>query len=101
MESLRELANRLDEAAGTLTGVGRELAGGGRAYPELGGDGPGQLTQTSRALTEQWWAAIDARAREAAVTADRLADLAAILRTMAAAYTDTDDAARRRHAEEA
>ncbi|MGW4462881.1 hypothetical protein [Micromonospora sp. NPDC004704] len=101
MESLRELANRLDEAAGTLTAAGRELGRLDRTSPAPGSDGPGRLAETVHALTGQWLAATGARATEATVTADRVADLAARLRVVADGYTDTDDAARRRHAEEA
>ncbi|WP_329106598.1 hypothetical protein OG792_01500 [Micromonospora sp. NBC_01699] len=101
MESLRELADKLDEAAGTLTAAGRELGRADRARPALRVDGPGRLTGTIRALGEQWQAAIGARATEATLTADRVADLAATLRLVADGYADTDDAARRRHAREA
>jgi hypothetical protein len=101
VESLRELANRLDEAAGALTGAGRTVATAGTSYSLVGADGPGRLADTGRALSEQWLAATDARAREAATTAARLAELASTLRVVAAAYTDTDDTVRRRHAEEA
>ncbi|MEV4626665.1 hypothetical protein AB0J90_10305 [Micromonospora sp. NPDC049523] len=101
MESLRELANRLDETAGSLTDIGRELGRVDRTAPAPGGEGSGRLAETIRALTEQWSAATGARATEATVTADRVADLAARLRVVADGYTDTDEAARRRHAEEA
>ncbi|MFK3981503.1 hypothetical protein ACI2K4_14140 [Micromonospora sp. NPDC050397] len=101
MESLRELANRLDEAAATLAAAGPALTAAGRTEPSPGEAGTGRLTEVTRALFEQWSAAATARAQEAATGADRLADLAATLRQVADGYADTDDAARRRHAEEA
>lgn len=99
MESLRELANRLDEAAETLAAAGPALTAAGRTDPTPGG--AGRLADATRALVGQWSAAATARAEEAGTGADRFADLAATLRLVADGYADTDDAARRRHAEEA
>ncbi|MFI6763338.1 hypothetical protein ACIBF5_29815 [Micromonospora sp. NPDC050417] len=100
MESLRELADRLDEAAATLTGAGRDLTAAGRSDPVPDGAGTGRLTETTRALTGQWSAATECRAHEAVTAADRIAGLAANLRLVAEGYADTDDAVRRRHAQE-
>ncbi|RKR89796.1 hypothetical protein BDK92_4153 [Micromonospora pisi] len=100
MESLRELADRLDEAAATLTGAGRGLAAASGSDRVPDAAGTGRFTETTGALTGQWSAATGARAREAVTAADRIADLAANLRLVAEGYTDTDDAARRRHAQE-
>ena len=101
MDSLRDLAGRLDEAGGTLAGVARELAYAGPPETAFGVDAPGRLGEVGRALHEQWVAATDSRAREATTTADRLAATAAALRVAATGYADTDDAARRRHDGEA
>jgi len=100
VDSLRDLAGRLDEAAATLTAAAGTVAAVGPAGSAFGVDGPGRLGELGRALHGQWAAATDARAREAARAAGLLAETATTLRTTAESYADTDDAARRRHAEE-
>jgi hypothetical protein len=95
MDSLVELAARLDEAARAMTRAGTTLAHldpGGVAF---GGAGPGRLGETGRALHNQLVRAIGARSREAAAAGARLADTAQALRWAAAGYLDVDDAARR------
>jgi hypothetical protein len=101
VDSLRALAGRLDEAAATLTAAAHTVAVAGPPYPAFPVDAPGRLADLGHALHEQWAAATEARAREAAALAVRLTDAAATLRLVAANYADTDDAARRRHPEEA
>ncbi|MEV4760583.1 hypothetical protein AB0J86_36525 [Micromonospora sp. NPDC049559] len=101
METLRDLAGRLDEAAVTLTAATYEVARTGPAPRAFGADAPGWPGELGRALYEQWISATAARSREAAVAAARLADAATTLRVVAAGYDDTDEAARRRHAGEA
>jgi hypothetical protein len=94
-----EFAGRLDEAAALLAAAAQAVAYDGPPQPVFGADGPGRPGDLGRALHESWVAATTARAREAAVAAARLTDVASRLRTVVEAYDDVDHAARR-HVEE-
>ena len=100
MDSLREHADRIERAAVDLANAASALAAAAPAEQDFGVDAPGQLGELGRALHGQWAAAVDARIREAALAADLLIDAADVLRTAVDTYAETDDAARRRHAEE-
>jgi hypothetical protein len=99
VDTLRKLAGRLDEAAATVTAVAHQVEAAGPPHPAFGADGPGWPGELGRALHEQWLAATGARAREAAATAARLADVATAVHVAATGYAETDHAARHRHAE--
>jgi hypothetical protein len=100
METMRDLAARLDRAAARLASAARVIEYAGPSHAAFGVEGPGRLADVGYALHQQWVAATVARAREAELAGERLADVAAALRMVAADYADTDDAARRRHTEE-
>lgn len=93
-----EFAGRLDEAAALLAAAAQAVTYAA-PQPVFGVDGPGRPGDLGRALHERWVAATAARAREAAVAAVRLTDVASRLRTVVEAYDDVDHAARR-HVEE-
>jgi hypothetical protein len=101
VDSLRDLAGRLDQAAETLAASAHEVARTGPAYAAFGADAPGWPGELGRALHDQWVAATGARAREAAIVAAHLTDAAATVRVVARAYVDVDDGARRRSSGEA
>ncbi|MEV1287774.1 hypothetical protein [Micromonospora sp. NPDC049679] len=101
MESLRDFAGRLDDAAATLTVTVYAIADLGPPASAFGADAPGSFGELGRALHAQWVAAVGARGREAAATAERCVDAAGAVRVAADAYAETDDAARRRLPEEA
>ncbi|GAB2929428.1 hypothetical protein GCM10027280_16180 [Micromonospora polyrhachis] len=96
MDSLRDLADRLDEAATALDTAARTLATVAPDPIVLGADTPGWPGAVGRALHHQWSAATAARSSEAARVASHLADVAASVRVAAAGYADADAAARRR-----
>lgn len=100
MDSPRDVAGRLDEAAANLSTAAATVAAVGPGERAFGVDGPGRLGELGRALHGQWLAATDARVREASGAASLLAETAGALRAAAGAYADVDDAARRRHPEE-
>lgn len=96
------LADRLDRAADTLTAVDRRMPALTVAVTAFGGSGtdaqagaglPGRL---ARQLHAHWTAVLDARSREAASAAARLADAAQSVRATSQHYADTDDTVRRR-----
>ncbi|MGN9905957.1 hypothetical protein ACTMTJ_00220 [Phytohabitans sp. LJ34] len=99
MQTLRDLAAGFDDAATALTAAGRRLAHLEPPASSFGAGGPGRLGELGRALHRQWLDAFDARAREAALASDRLAEVAGALRVTAADYSDVDDAARGRAGE--
>ncbi|MGW0432373.1 type VII secretion target [Micromonospora sp. NPDC003197] len=101
MDSLRDLADRLDAAATALDVAARTLATVAPAPIELGADTPGRPGELGRALHQQWLTAATARSSEAARAAGHLADVAASVRVAAAGYADVDEAARRRQPGEA
>lgn len=100
MDNLRDHASRIDQAAVNLTGAASELAAAVPSEEDFGAGAPGLLGEVGLALYGQWVAVTDARIREATLVADLLLDTAHALRLAADSYADTDDAARRRHAEE-
>ena len=99
MDSLVELAARLDHAAQTMARAGATLAGADPGSVAFGAAAPGQLGETGRALHAQLASAIGARSREAAAAGARLADTAQAVRWAAAGYLEVDGAARQRLAE--
>lgn len=101
MDSLRKLADRLDDAGGDLAELARRLPYVGPGERAFAVDGPGRLGEVGRALHRQWLVALDNRTRELTGAAERLADTAAALRTAETEYADRDDTVRRRHAGEA
>jgi hypothetical protein len=98
MDTLADLAARLDDAAGVLGGVTPRLSETGLHSAAFGAEAPGQPGELGRALQAEWERALTARAREAAVAAARLADAAQTLRIVATGYADADDSARERQA---
>ncbi|MDG4833831.1 hypothetical protein O7627_31645 [Solwaraspora sp. WMMD1047] len=100
METLTELARRLDRSAETLPTAARAIGHTGPTPEAFGADGPGRLAEVGRALHEQWLSAAVARTREAEAFAARLAETAATLRAVAECYTNADDTARRRQPEQ-
>jgi hypothetical protein len=100
VDNLRDHASRFDRAAANLTDAASELAAAVPSEQDFGADGPGLLGEVGLALYGHWAAVTDARVREATLVADLLLDTADALRLAAESYADTDDAARRRHAEE-
>jgi hypothetical protein len=96
MDSLAELAARLDEAALAMSRAAATLAGLDPGGGPLGVAGPGRLGETGRVLHGQLVEAIGARSREAVAAGARLADTAQALRRAAAGYLDVDSAAGRR-----
>jgi hypothetical protein len=95
---MEQLADRLDRAADTLTTMDKRMPAHAVAAPAFGardaeGGLPGRL---GRELHEHWTAVLDARSREAASAAARLADTAQSVRDTLRHYGDTDDLVRRR-----
>jgi hypothetical protein len=99
MDSLAELAARLDRAAQAMAQAGATLAALDPGSVAFGAAAPGRLGETGRALHAQLAGAIGARSREAAAAGARLADTAQALRWAAAGYLEVDDAAHRRVSE--
>jgi hypothetical protein len=99
VDSLRQLAARLDESAALLSDAAHMMPAVGPPAPAFGVDGPGRLGELGRTLHGVWVDVVGARAREAATTAARLADAATALRAISDAYADADEAARRRRPE--
>ncbi|SDZ35223.1 hypothetical protein SAMN05444365_11117 [Micromonospora pattaloongensis] len=96
MESLRQYAGRLDDAAATLAGAARAIVDLAPPASAVGCNAPGRLGEVGRALHATAVTAATARGREAEVLAARLADAATGLRAVADGYAETDAAARRR-----
>ncbi|MFU8871007.1 hypothetical protein [Micromonospora sp. SL4-19] len=101
METLRDLAARLDEAGATLATLARTVTATDPPHPAFGAHAEGRPGEIGRALHRQWTAATGDRAREADAAAARLAAAAAALRAAADRFVATDDFARRRLAREA
>lgn len=89
MESMREAADRLDDAASTLDSAYRKLVDLETAT-WIGVDAPGRLGELHRSLSTQWTRVVEGHAREAASTAARLAGAAESLRIAASAYAEAD-----------
>lgn len=101
MESLGDLAVRLDAAADSVAEARAALEGFAFDPPGFAVDGPGRLGELGRALHAQWSAALAARSREAAAAGARLEDTAQAVRVSAAGYHEADESAARRHRGEA
>jgi hypothetical protein len=93
----------LDDLAAAFATVGARLTAAAAALPvadpgasAFGGGATGRLGELGRELHRGYVAALDARAREAAAHGARLSAAADSLARAAAAYADTDEAARRR-----
>jgi hypothetical protein len=99
MDSLRDIAGRVDESADSVSCTSRVLAGldpGGAAF---GAGAPGRLGEIGRTLHAQFVSALAARSREAAAAGARLADTAQHLRWAADRYAEVEDVAQRRRRE--
>ncbi|QLQ38958.1 hypothetical protein [Micromonospora robiginosa] len=101
MESLRALADRLDDAGATLATLARTVTATDPPHPAFGAHATGRPGEVGRALHRQWMAATADRAREAQAAANRLAAAAAALRSAAERYAAADEAVSRRFAREA
>ncbi|WP_127500099.1 hypothetical protein [Actinoplanes solisilvae] len=87
------LADRLDQAADSLTALAREVPSLALAPDAFATQGlPGQV---GRALHERWAAVLEARARETSSAAARLAEVARSVRTTRRHYAETDEAVER------
>jgi hypothetical protein len=91
-----ELADRLDDAAATLSRVGRSLPDLGVPAAAFAADDAGLPGRLGRALHTHWDGVLTARAREAADAAGSLTDTAGAVRRTARAYDLADEAAARR-----
>ncbi|MBX6357233.1 MAG: hypothetical protein IRZ05_15455 [Micromonosporaceae bacterium] len=96
MDSLAELAARLENAAQGMASASAALAALDPGDVAFGAAAPGRLGETGRTLHAQLLGAVGARSREATAAGARLADAAQALRWAAAGYLDVDDEARRR-----
>jgi hypothetical protein len=101
MESLPDLAARLDAAANRVAGARAVLDGLAVDAPAFAADAPGRLGEIGRVLQAQWAAALAARSREAAAAGGRLEDAAQAVRIVAGGYREADRSAARRLATEA
>jgi uncharacterized protein (DUF1501 family) len=95
---MEQLADRLEQAADTLTTLDKRMpvhavAAGAFGAHDAGGGLPGRL---GRELHEHWRAVLDARSQEAAAASARLTDTAHSVREALRNYGDTDDLVRRR-----
>ena len=92
------VADRLDQAADTMTALAREVPSLTVTPGLFAGAGlPGQVGQ---ALHERWTAVLEARTREASSAAVRLAEAARSVRTTRRHYAETDEAVERRFTQE-
>src|SRR3954471_23768720 len=90
------LADRLDRAADTLATVDRRLPALTVAAAAFGADDAGVPGRLGRQLHARWAAVLEARGREAADLAGRLAEAAGAVRAVARDYALTDEMVRRR-----
>ncbi|WP_250002250.1 hypothetical protein [Actinoplanes sp. M2I2] len=112
-----DVADRLDQASDALTALSRDVPtlavvpGAFAARPALipaaARPGPGAVPAGSalpdlvgRALHDHWDAVLEARAREASVTAVRLGEIARSVRVTRQHYAATDETAERRFKQE-
>jgi hypothetical protein len=95
---MEQLADRLEQAADTLTTMDKRMPAYAVAPATFGatGSGGGLPGRLGRELHVHWTAVLDARSREAASAAMRLADTAQSVRAALRHYGDTDDQVRRR-----
>jgi hypothetical protein len=94
------LADRLDRAADTLSTIDHRLPALAVDAVAFGAQDAGIPGRLGRDLHGHWSAVLDARAREAAGLAARLAEAAGAVRTTARQYTETDATVARRFAGE-
>jgi hypothetical protein len=90
------LADRLDRAADTLTAVDKRMPALTVAATAFGASDAGVPGRLAHELHAHWTAVLDARSREAASAAARLADAAQSVRATSQHYADTDHMVRRR-----
>ena len=90
------LADRLDRAADTLATVDRRLPALAVKASAFGADDTGVPGRLGRELHGRWAAVLEARGREAADLASRLAEAAGAVRAAQRAYAETDEGVRRR-----
>ncbi|GAA2566509.1 hypothetical protein GCM10010435_44740 [Winogradskya consettensis] len=90
------IADRLEAAADSLTGLERALPMLAASPGSFGADGEGLPGRVGGQLHQLWASALAARSREAADAARHVTGLAAEVRAAAKAYTETDDEAGRR-----
>ena len=95
---MEQLADRLERAADAMTTVDRRMpshvvSAAAFGAQESGGGLPGRLGYE---LHARWVAVLDARSREAADAAARLAGTAQSVRSTLRHYGETDDLVRRR-----
>jgi hypothetical protein len=95
---MEQLADRLEQAADTLTTMDKRMPGHaveGSVFGanDPGGGLPGRL---GHELHEHWTAVLSARSQEAARAAARIADTAQSVRETLRNYGDTDELVRRR-----
>ncbi|WP_229398694.1 hypothetical protein [Micromonospora okii] len=96
MDELRALADRLDEAGGTLEALARAVVATDPPHPAFGALVPGRPGEIGRALHRAWTDATGDRAREATLAAARLTAAASAVRVAADRYAGVDDTVRRR-----
>lgn len=90
MDSLRDLAARVEAAGATVSAAGGALAGLDPGPAAFGADVPGRFGELGAALHALWIESIVARSREAAAAGARLADAGEALRTAAVSYAETE-----------
>lgn len=93
---MNHLADRFDRAADTLATVDRRLPTLSVTAGAFGADDAGLPGRLGRELHTHWTAVLDARSREAAGAAARLAEIAGSLRVTRQHYDETDEAVRDR-----
>jgi hypothetical protein len=91
-----EIADRLDQAAGTLTAVDRRLPALAVTPESFGADDAGAPGRLGRELHAHWAAVLDARSREATNAASRLSEVARSVRITRRHYAETDETVQRR-----
>jgi hypothetical protein len=93
---MEHLADRLDHAADKLSTIDRRMPPLAIEARAVAADDAGLPGRLGRDLHAHWAAVLEARSREAAALAARLAEAAVAVRTTARHYAETDDAAARR-----
>jgi hypothetical protein len=96
-----DLARRLESAADALTTVDRSIPALEVPAGAFGATDVGVPGRIGRRLHAHWRAVLEARSREAAEAATRLADMAQALRATQRGYADADEAVARRVEREA
>lgn len=87
---LAQAAGRLRDASDALAGAAVHLARQDPGPAPFGAPGPGRLGELGAALHRIWSAAVEARAREAAVNGARLATVADAVARAASGYAAAD-----------